>query len=101
LGDFATGSLETAVVLGTARRPTKTKTSGPHPRRLGRFCIQNYQYRSATISGADQVDQSKAQLKDALAMLATFPDGLVSYKRLKEIRGFLGHIPMAYLMVTP
>jgi hypothetical protein len=46
-------------------------------------------------------DQTKAQLREALAMIASSPDRLVSYKRLKEIRGFLGHISMTYLMVTP
>jgi hypothetical protein len=46
-------------------------------------------------------DQAKAQIKEGLAMIATLPDRLVSYKQLKEIRGFLGHISMTYSMVTP
>jgi hypothetical protein len=46
-------------------------------------------------------DQTKAQLKEALAMIASSLDGLVSYKQLEEIRGFLGYMSMTYLMVTP
>jgi hypothetical protein len=46
-------------------------------------------------------DRAKAQLGELLAMLATLPDGLMNYKRLEEIRGFLGQISMTYFMVTP
>jgi hypothetical protein len=46
-------------------------------------------------------DRAKAQLEELLVMMASSPDGLVSYKRLEEIRGFLGHISMTYSMVTP
>ncbi len=34
-------------------------------------------------------------------MLVDSRDGLLDYKRLEEIRGFLGHISMTYLVVTP
>jgi hypothetical protein len=34
-------------------------------------------------------------------MLAGSLDGLLDYKRLEGIRGFLGHIAMTYLVITP
>jgi hypothetical protein len=34
-------------------------------------------------------------------MLEWSADGLVNYKQLEQIRGFLGYISMTYLVVTP
>jgi hypothetical protein len=47
-------------------------------------------------------DRTKALIAEVLSMLAAAsPSGLLDYKRLEEIRGFLGHISMTYTMVTP
>ena len=46
-------------------------------------------------------DKAKSQLAELLVMMACSADGLLDYKRLEQIRGFLCHISMTYLMVTP
>jgi hypothetical protein len=41
-------------------------------------------------------------LAEVLALvLATSKDGMLNYKRLEEIRGFLGHISTSYTIVMP
>jgi hypothetical protein len=46
-------------------------------------------------------DRTKALLTELILMLSSSPSNLLNYKRLEEIRGFLGHISMTYTMVTP
>jgi hypothetical protein len=45
--------------------------------------------------------KAKSQIAELLGMLKPSPDGLLNYKRLEQIRGFLGHILMTYFVVTP
>jgi hypothetical protein len=44
-------------------------------------------------------DRTKSLLDELLALLSA--GGLLNYKRLEQIRGFLGHISMTYTLVTP
>jgi hypothetical protein len=53
-----------------------------------------------TVSQA-KWDKAMSHISELLSMLAKSPDGLLDYKRLEEIRGFLGHIAMTYLIITP
>jgi hypothetical protein len=46
-------------------------------------------------------DRTKALLLELVSMITTSPNNLLNYKRLEEIRGFLGHISMTYTIVTP
>jgi hypothetical protein len=46
-------------------------------------------------------DRTKALLVELVSMLVSSPNNLLNYKRLEEIRGFLGHISMTYTLVTP
>jgi hypothetical protein len=46
-------------------------------------------------------DKAKDQIAELSRMMTTSVDGLLDYKRLEQIRGFLCHLPMTYLIVTP
>jgi hypothetical protein len=46
-------------------------------------------------------DKAKALVVELLHMMVTSPNGLLNYKRLEEIRGFLGNIAMAYTTWSP
>jgi hypothetical protein len=54
-----------------------------------------------TVSHA-KWDKARSHIDELLAMLAGSPDGSLGYKRLEEeSRGFVGHIFMTYLVITP
>ena len=46
-------------------------------------------------------DKGKAQVKELTDQLSNSPDSKFSYKRLEQIRGFLGHLSMTFEAVTP
>jgi hypothetical protein len=47
-------------------------------------------------------DRTKVLLAELLSLLSTSVHGMLNYKCLEEIRGFLGHISMTYtLLFTP
>jgi hypothetical protein len=46
-------------------------------------------------------DKAKAQIAELSSMMSDSADGLMNYKRLKQIRGFLCLLSMTYLIVTP
>jgi hypothetical protein len=46
-------------------------------------------------------DKAKSLSQELVVMMANTLDGLLDFKRLKQIRGFLCHISMTYRIVTP
>jgi hypothetical protein len=46
-------------------------------------------------------DRTKVLLVKLLLMLSSSQDDMLDYKRLEEIRVFLGHISMTYTLVAP
>jgi hypothetical protein len=63
------------------------------------FTMTDTEVRQSVMQ--DKWDRTKSQLDELLEMLDNLGDGLVNYKWLKEIRGFLGYISMPYSLVTP
>jgi hypothetical protein len=45
--------------------------------------------------------KAKAQIAELATMISESADGLLNYKRLEQIRGFLCHLAMTYLIVSP
>jgi hypothetical protein len=46
-------------------------------------------------------DKAKDHIAELSLMMTTSVNGLLDYKRLEQIRGFLCHLSMTYLIVTP
>jgi hypothetical protein len=63
------------------------------------FITTNFEVRQ-TVSQA-KWDKARLHISELLSRLAKSLGGLLNYNRLEEIRGFLGHIAMTYLVITP
>jgi hypothetical protein len=87
--------------LGLQAAPRKRKppvqASGPWAGCVFRTSDTEFQ-QSVTQS---KWDKAKDQFAELSLMMTVSADSLLDYKRLEQIRGFLCHLSMTYLIVTP